>query len=68
MGRRPLACLAGSVGWWVLVLVEWSLAAFAEQGLGLLALLSIVLRCACFYALLLSARALGVLGRTWTAD
>ena len=68
MGRRPLSCLAGSVGWWVLFLAEWSLGSLSDPGLGLLAFLSLVLRAACFYALLVSARAIGVMGRAWSPD
>ena len=67
IGRWPLYCVVGSLAWWLLVLTEWSLASSADQGLTLIAFLSVILRFAGFYALLLSARAIGVMGRAWSA-
>lgn len=66
MGAHPLPCLAGSIGWWLFVLTEASLQGLGEQGLLLLVFLSIVLRGVCFYGLLVSARFLGVMGRSWS--
>ena len=66
MVAHPLPCLIGSLGWWLFVLTEASLEGLSDQGLMLIAFLSIVLRAVCFYGLLVSARFLGVMGRTWS--
>lgn len=67
MGAHPVPCLVGSLGWWLFVLTEASLQSVSDQGPLLFGFLSIVLRGACFYGLLVSARFLGVMGRTWLA-
>jgi hypothetical protein len=66
MATRPLHCLAGSLGWWVLFGSEIALSRLLAEGPVVYGFVSLVLRAACLYALLLSARALGVMGRAWT--
>ena len=65
--RAPLSCLAGSGGWWLFVVAEWTLSSLTEPALPLVAFLSVILRAVCFYGLLVSARAIGVMGRAWSA-
>ncbi len=65
--KAPLACLGGAVGWWVVGITEVVLLTVRPEGFFLLLVAAIVLRVVCFYALLWSARVLGVLGRSWTA-
>lgn len=66
MGARPLALLAGTLGWVAAYGIE-SLE-LGLQGIGVFAAiaLAVPLRVAFVYLWLLSARALGVLGRAWS--
>jgi len=66
MVRRPLHCLAGSLGWWVLLGSEIALSRLVHEGFWIYGFVAIILRIACLYALLLSARVIGVMGRAWT--
>lgn len=60
---RPLTCLTGSLGWWALGLVEATIQALSgTQGWVFVAVVLIV-RTTSVYALMVSARVLGVLGR-----
>ena len=61
--RRPLSCLAGSLGWWGLGATEVALSALAGSGEGATIPAGVVLRAASVYALMVSGRVLGVLGR-----
>lgn len=65
MVRHPVACIAGSAGWWVLGLTEVALAAVYEKGLLVTLVVAVPLRLLGMYALVFSARAVGVMGRTW---
>ena len=56
---RPLHCLVGSVGWWALV------PQLDGSGVGYV-LSALALRAAGAYLLLVSARVIGVMGRSWT--
>jgi hypothetical protein len=67
MSTRPLHCLAGSLGWWTLLGSEIALHHLVTQGAVVYAFVALVLRVGCLYMLLLSARAIGVMGRAWTA-
>lgn len=60
MTTRPLHCLVGSLGWWALV------PRVDATGLGYV-LAVLCLRAVGAYLLLVSARAIGVMGRSWTA-
>ncbi len=66
IARRPLHCLAGSLGWWVLLGSEIALSRLVHEGIGLYVFVAIILRVACLYALLAAARVIGVMGRAWT--
>ena len=57
---RPLHCLLGSLGWWALT------PQIDAEGLGFV-LAALCLRGVGAYLLLVSARAIGVMGRSWTA-
>lgn len=57
---RPLHCLAGSVGWWALV------PQLDGSGIGYV-LSALALRAVGAWLLLVSARVIGVMGRSWTA-
>lgn len=61
--RRPLEFLVGALGWWALSFGQ-SLIMF--KPLPLLLVLSPIVRLASLYVLLVSARAIGVAGRSWT--
>lgn len=63
--RRPLCCLVGSLGWWCLVLTEPAIRALDDVNLLVMGFVAVVLRAVGFYMLLVSARALGVMGRAW---
>jgi hypothetical protein len=62
---RPLTCLAGSLGWWALGVAEVTVLALAKTDTWAAIPAAIVLRATSIYALMLSARVLGVLGRRW---
>jgi hypothetical protein len=64
---RPASCLAASLGWWGLLAAEPIAIALSPWDVGYACLAFLGLRLLCVYLLLLSARALGVLGRAWTA-
>ena len=66
MGARPLALLAGTVGWVAAVGVERLEAAQPDIGVFAGLVLFLTLRVAFVYLWLLSARALGVVGRAWS--
>ncbi len=63
---RPVHCLLGSLGWWVLLVVEIALHNLLDDGPVVYGFVAVVLRSACLYALLVSARVIGVMGRAWT--
>jgi hypothetical protein len=65
MTRRPLACLGGALGWWLALGAVLAVHGLVPRGAGLVVFVSVVLRPVCAWGLLLSARALGVLGRSW---
>lgn len=60
---RPLSCLAGSLGWWALGVAELSIASLARSGTWAALPAAVILRGVSVYALMLSARVLGCLGR-----
>ncbi len=60
---RPLTCLAGSVGWWALGVTEAAILALAKSEVWAGLPAALVLRATSIYALMVSARVLGVLGR-----
>lgn len=66
MGARPLGLLAATVGWVVAVGVEWFEGTQAGIGPFPAIVLALVLRAAFVYLWLVSARALGVVGRAWS--
>ncbi len=66
MGARPLGLLAATVGWVVAVGVEWFEGTQSGIGAFPAIVLAIVLRTAFVYLWLVSARALGVVGRAWS--
>jgi hypothetical protein len=61
--RHPFALLVGSLGWWALALVEIALAGLAAGGGWAGVPAGVGLRLASVYVLMVSARALGVVGR-----
>lgn len=66
IARRPLGLLVSTTGWWATGLVAWAMLALSDAPtLGFLAA-SLGLRVAMLYLWLLSARTLGVVGRSWT--
>ncbi len=67
IATRPLHCIAGSLGWWALLGTEIALYGLVEEGPVVYGFVAVVLRVVCLYMLLLSARAIGVMGRAWTA-
>lgn len=66
LARRPIAFLVGTLGWWALWYSQVAVLHLAEQGPGVVFVASLGLRAAALYLLLVSARALGVAGRSWT--
>lgn len=66
LARRPVLCLVGALGWWTLWMGEVAVNALGDQGVILAGFVALVMRAAGMYALLVSARAIGVMGRTWT--
>lgn len=65
MVRHPVACIAGSAGWWVLGLTEVALSDVYAKGLLVTLVVAVPLRLLGMYALVLSARCIGVMGRSW---
>ena len=63
IARRPLEFLVGALGWWAL---WYGQQLIMFQPLPLLLVLSPIIRFASLYVLLVSARAIGVAGRSWT--
>lgn len=63
IGRHPLGLLAGTAGWWVAWLAGWAAFALRHEPWSTLLAASVPLRFVFLYALLVSARALGVVGR-----
>lgn len=61
--RRPFTFLVASLGWWGLGVTEVALSALAGSGEGATLPAGVVLRAASVYALMVSGRVLGVLGR-----
>ncbi|MDA1194194.1 MAG: hypothetical protein O2894_03340 [Planctomycetota bacterium] len=67
MATRPISCLVGSAAWWLFFAAEAMLGSADPDSLSLYVLGSILVRGACMWALLVSARVLGVMGRSWTS-
>jgi hypothetical protein len=66
MSRRPLGLLAGALGWVAAGAAEVAVLALADAPLAGALAAFVGLRLATAYAWLLSARALGVVGRAWS--
>lgn len=66
MATRPLHCLVGSLGWWMLLGAEFAVSGLRGRSVLLVAFVAVVLRVACMVGLLVSARVIGVMGRSWT--
>ncbi len=66
MLARPLALLVGAAGWVVAAVIERSLVSGLALDLGVALLVSAAARAAMVYVWLVSARALGVVGRAWS--
>lgn len=66
VGKRPLGLLAGTAGWWAAGWTEVVLGRMGDASTPLYLLTAIALRVAGLYLWLLSARALGVVGRSWS--
>ena len=68
LARRPVCFAVGALGWWALAggwAVMFALARSNPVGA---AVASLIVRPAAVYLILLSARAIGVAGRSWTPD
>lgn len=66
--RNPLSCLAGGVGWCVLGLSQYAIIESYGSAFALVAFQALVLRIVAVYALMVSARVIGVMGRKWNAS
>lgn len=66
VGRRPLGLLASTVGWWAAGFIEVAVYALSDAPLLLALLASVAMRLVFLYLWLVSARALGVVGRAWS--
>jgi hypothetical protein len=64
----PLTCLTGSLGWWALGVAEATVLKGGDVSPWAAIPSGLVLRAASIYALMVSGRVLGVLGRRWDPD
>jgi hypothetical protein len=64
----PLTCLTGSLGWWALGVAEATVLKSHDVSPWAAVPSGLVLRAASIYALMVSARVLGVLGRRWDPE
>ena len=65
---HPLTCLVGSLGWWALGVAEATVLKGQDVSPWAAVPSGLVLRAASVYLLMVSARALGVLGRRWDPE
>ena len=63
---RPVHCLLGGVGWWVLATTELVLTDMSDASRASQLAVALALRVLGMVSLLVSARILGVMGRRWT--
>jgi len=64
--RHPVGLLLATAGWWASGLVEWAVANLTDAPTGAFLAASVGMRVAMLYLWLLSARARGVVGRSWS--